>query len=86
MICVRSYNRAVNTVSNNSPVPALAFAAFITGALIGGGWALSANVRLQGTGLYLLLLAGFVVSAGRPRWLNAPETFFTPSAARSRRS
>jgi hypothetical protein len=62
-----NYNRAVNTIRKNSPLPALALAVLLTGVLIGVGWVLSAEVRLQGNWLYLVLLAGFVLSAGRPR-------------------
>ena len=79
------YNRLVNTISKNSPVPALALAAFLTGMLIGGGWVLSAAVRLQSGWLFAALLAAFVLSAGRPRWLRAPGTF-NPSVAAPHRS
>lgn len=61
------YNRAVNTIRKNSPLPALALAVLLTGVLIGVGWLVSAEVRLQGNWLYLVLLAGFILSAGRPR-------------------
>jgi hypothetical protein len=79
------YNRAVNTIRRNSPLPTLLFAVLLTGVLIGVGWALSAEVRLQGNWLYLVLLAGFILSAGRPR---RPKTrqAFTPSDAAPRRS
>jgi hypothetical protein len=84
-MAVTLYNQVVNTIRKNSPIPALAFTAFITGALIGAGWGLSAEVRLQSEWLHAALLAVFVLSAGRPRWLKAPETF-TPAVAALRRA
>lgn len=67
MTQITLYNRAVNTIRKNSPLPALALAVLLTGVLIGVGWLVSAEVRLQGNWLYLVLLAGFILSAGRPR-------------------
>jgi hypothetical protein len=73
LVRIADYNRPVNTIKKNSPVPALAVAALITAAVIGGGWALSGEMRLQSEWMFPALLAGFVLFSGRPRWVkNAP--------------